>query len=151
MIRLHTFKKDKKNDKVSNHIVAFFRKCCMLGRWERQRAHNLQLSIFVSECRLNKFYIWVLPALRLLFHVIRHITTKKSLWLEFSYIKHILLIKCDHILRVRYFVDSLLTTLISNTNVRFLLWLTFVNNITGLNFPLYSTCFYDIFYFHISW
>lgn len=50
MICLHTFKKDKKNDKVSNYIVAFFRKC-LSGRHERQTAYNLQLPIFISECR----------------------------------------------------------------------------------------------------
>lgn len=59
-------------------------------------------------------------------------------------------IKYDHVLRVRDIVVSLLIALILNTNVRFLLWLTFVDSIAGLTFLSHSSCFHVIFYCHKS-
>lgn len=54
-------KKGEKNDGVSNYMVAFFRKRHLSEKQERQRAYNLQHSIFISECKLSFEFGSLLP------------------------------------------------------------------------------------------
>lgn len=145
------FTPSKKVKGMTNALIALLlflgKPACQEGKRDRAYKTDLvQLAAFSIHFRMQaKFCMWVFAVCWIISPYKKTFYCKNSLWLEFFDLKHFLPIKCYHIPRVRDILVSLLIALIVNTDVRFLLWLTFVNSITGLTFPLHST-----FYFHDS-